>query len=241
LLNAEGVEILTPATFVKRTIICDNPGEEKGMNYLGVYQGDAMYLYMTQLNAGLLKVGNWFVGNNSTSSLETLKINGIAQKKLSRDLNATLTAFNKEISGNAREVEALISHEIAHSHDEHTPAKTLPGASVLAADQKNRDKLNAKPTITNPEYNALNSETNAIFFEYLPRFSREYMERGKDLKTFIPYVRDIVQHNEGLAGTNLKKFLSRLYTFLKSSSDAQLKTAISRLDGYKTGQLNKVK
>lgn len=233
----KGVRFITRTTGVTKTIICQNPGQEQGMNYLGQYEGETLTLYMTDFTAAIKRLARWFMYISPANRINKMLLNPTENQSLKVDINSLLTHYNNAIIGDVQNLESLISHELAHSYDGQQAAKTAPDSTVLNADSSQRDKVNAKPTVTHADYNNINSETNAIFFEYLPRFIREYKQKGQDMKTFIPYVKDIVGSNEELNPANMKKFLSRLYTFLTQTTDEQQEEAITKLKNYKASNM----
>lgn len=233
----KGVSFATQTIGVKKTIICNNPGEEQGVTYLGQYENKTLVLYMSDVVLGIKQLAKWYMYINPIGRINKMLYSPSQTQVFKNDITNLLESYNNNIIRNIKNLESLIFHELAHSYDDQQPAKTSAKTSVLHADNSQREKVNAKPVITHADYNNLNSETNAIFFEYLPRFVREYKDKGKDMKTFIPYVKDVVTHNESLNSVNMNKFLSRLYSFLTQNTDEQQKMTINKLEGYK---LNKI-
>ena len=225
---------------VNRFII-DNPkANADSAGAAGYYEDNAITIFNQKLSFGIYALAQQFSTDRASKNLHYMQEKGLGVDKFKSQINDLLTEFNRTIVNDARNLEMFIYHELTHNYDENTPAKTAPGLNVMSADAAKREKMNAKMSDSVADYNNLNTETNAIFFEYLPRFIREYKEKGQNMKTFIPYVKDIMDHNEGLNPVNMKKFLSRLYTFLTNTSDEQQQDAITRLKNYKAGKVAKV-
>lgn len=233
----KGVSFITHTVGVKKTIICNSSGEEQGITYLGQYEDETLVLYMSDLTVGIKQLARWYMYVNPVGRINKMISNSEQNQTLKDDITNLLESYNKSIIGNIQNLESLIFHELTHSYDGQQPAKTNADTSVLHADNSQREKVNAKPVVTHADYNNLNSETNAIFFEYLPRFVREYKEKGRDMKTFIPYAKDIITHNESLNPVNTNKFLSRLYSFLTQNTDEQQQLTIDRLNNYKSNKI----
>lgn len=236
----KGVRFITRTTGVTKTIICQNSGKEQEMDSLGQYKDETLTLYMTEFTAAIKRLARWFMYISPVNRINKMLSNPAENQSLKADINTLLAQYNSAIIGDVQNLESLITHELAHSYDGQQAAKTAAGSTVLNADSSQREKVNAKPVVTHADYNNINSETNAIFFEYLPRFIREYKEKGQDMKTFIPYVKDVVGSNEELNPANMKKFLSRLYTFLTQTSDEQQEKAVASLKNYKANNMAKV-
>lgn len=221
--------------------IIDNPKTNSdSAGAAGYYQDSTITIFNQKLSFGIYVLAQQFSTDRANKNLHYMMEKGLGIDKLKAQINDLLVEFNRTIVKNARNLEMFMHHELTHNYDEKTPAKTAPGLNVMSADAVKREKMNAKTTDVIANYNNLNTETNAIFFEYLPRFIREYNEKGRDMKSFIPYVKDVIDYNEGLTTDNMKKFLSRLYTFLTNTSDEQQQDAITRLKNYSGNNMDKV-
>lgn len=221
--------------------IIDNPKTNPdSAGAAGYYQDSTITIFNQKLSFGIYVLAQQFSTDRANKNLHYMMEKGLGIDKLKAQINDLLVEFNRAIVKNSRNLEMFMHHELTHNYDENTPAKTAPGLNVMSADAVKREKMNTKTTDVIADYNNLNTETNAIFFEYLPRFIREYNEKGRDMKSFIPYVKDVIDYNEGLTTDNMKKFLSRLYTFLTNTSDEQQQDAITRLKNYNGNNMAKV-
>lgn len=242
-----GVAYQVDTPMIKRVIICAAPAKAKGMSYRGQYFQGEVTLYLTNVNKTLKTLTNWVAYDGISKRIKALlaSVHGkkgagaiklapdVNMDKFREDISAALNEFNKNIVNKAQDLESLMSHELAHAHDDSLWAKTDTNSSVLGTDVKNRDKLAGKTTITHDDYNNLNTEVNAIFFEYMPRLIRDYLTTGKNMANFIPHAKAVFSYYENLNPANLKRLVKRVYTFLSSASDEQLNQAVERLKNYK--------